>query len=240
MHVLGEIVHIVKMDDSLLMGFDHLRRKQQPPGEVLGYLTGHVVALNAVDGRILVGIFLLDFLVVALDQAENAVVGGVGLPHQLARVAVGDVFFGDFVSAVTHDFGFDDILDFLHRKRAVDGTADGGHTIADRPDLRRGQSRFKFHGLIGFADRDQNFFDGEIDFRSVAFYNLHKSATTIFCILSIQYITIYCGAQYNSRILKSNHKFEIFYNFSVIGHAAFTATRHIPATAVRSPAAGPA
>ena len=48
----------------------------------LADLARHVVALDGVDGGVLVGVLLLDFLVIALDQAEDAVVRGVGLAHE--------------------------------------------------------------------------------------------------------------------------------------------------------------
>ena len=72
-------------------------------GEVLGNLAGHVVALDGVDDGVLVGVLLLGLLVVALDQGQDLVVGGVGLAHERAGIAVGDVVLGDLKRAVRHD-----------------------------------------------------------------------------------------------------------------------------------------
>ena len=68
-HMLCEIVRIMEMNDSLIVGGHNLRRKQDTLGDVLAHLAGHVVALYAVDRRVLVGIFLLYFLIVALNEA---------------------------------------------------------------------------------------------------------------------------------------------------------------------------
>ncbi len=48
--------------------------EQHTHRQILADLTGHIVALDAVDGGVLVGVLLLDFLVVALDEGENLVV----------------------------------------------------------------------------------------------------------------------------------------------------------------------
>ena len=63
-HVLGEIVGVVEVDDAGLMGFDDLLGQQNASGDVLGDLAGQIVALDGVDCRILVGVFLLDYFVV--------------------------------------------------------------------------------------------------------------------------------------------------------------------------------
>ena len=66
-HVLREVIGIVKVDDSLVMGGDDVGGQQHALGQVLGDLTGHIVALHRVDSRVLVGVLLLDLFVIALD-----------------------------------------------------------------------------------------------------------------------------------------------------------------------------
>jgi len=56
MHVLSKIVRVMEMDDALLMGLNDIRRKQNPAGDILADFAGHIVALDAVDRRVLVGI----------------------------------------------------------------------------------------------------------------------------------------------------------------------------------------
>ena len=85
---------------TLVVSLDNVGRQEQALSEVLGNLTGHVVALHGVDGGVLVGVLLLDFLVVALDQGQDLVVGGVGLALQVLDVAVDDVLAGDVNSGL--------------------------------------------------------------------------------------------------------------------------------------------
>ena len=75
-HVLRKVVGIVEVDQALIVCLDDLRVQQQAGGQVFGDLTSHIVTLDAVHGGVLVGVLLLDFLVLALDQAEDALVGG--------------------------------------------------------------------------------------------------------------------------------------------------------------------
>ena len=69
MHVLCEIIGIVKMDDPFIMSIHNLLRQQQAAADVLGHLSRHIVSLCRVDHRIFIGIFLLGFFVVAFNQA---------------------------------------------------------------------------------------------------------------------------------------------------------------------------
>ena len=68
MHVLGKVVGIVEVNQALVVGIHDLLRQQNALSQVLGNLAGHVVALNGVDGRVLVRVLLLDLFVIALDQ----------------------------------------------------------------------------------------------------------------------------------------------------------------------------
>ena len=114
-HVLGEIVGIMEMDDAGVVRLNDLARQQHSGSEILRHLACHIVALDGVDGGVLVGVLLLDLLVVRLDQRQDLVVGGVGLAHERAGVAVGDILLGDLVCPVRHDLMLDQILDLLDR-----------------------------------------------------------------------------------------------------------------------------
>ena len=69
MHMLGKIIRVMKMNYALLVCFDYIVIKQKSFGNVLADLTRHIVTLNAVYGRVLIGIFLLYLFVVAFDKA---------------------------------------------------------------------------------------------------------------------------------------------------------------------------
>ena len=67
-HVLGEVIGVVEMYDSLFVGIHDMLRQQKTFCNILADLSCHVISLDAVDCRILVGILLDDLLVVALQK----------------------------------------------------------------------------------------------------------------------------------------------------------------------------
>ena len=115
MHVLGKVVRIMEVNQALIVSIHNLLGQQHALGQVLGDLAGHIVALNGVDGRVLVGVLLLDLFVVALDQRQNLVVGRVLLALQALNIAIDDVMASDLVAVETHDLVLDQILDLLDR-----------------------------------------------------------------------------------------------------------------------------
>ena len=64
--MLGKIIGVMEMDNAFLVSLHHFLGKQKPLGNVLADLTGHIVPLDAVHYRVFIGIFLEDFLVIAL------------------------------------------------------------------------------------------------------------------------------------------------------------------------------
>ncbi len=114
-HVLSKVIRIVEVDQALIMGVHDLLGQQHALGQVLGNLAGHIVALNGVDGRVLVGVLLLDLFVVALDQRQDLVIGRVLLALQALNIAIDDVVAGNLVAVETHDLVLDQILDLLDR-----------------------------------------------------------------------------------------------------------------------------
>ena len=69
MHVLGKIIGIMEMYDTLFVSFHDMFRQKETFCDILADLACHVVSLYAVDRRILVGILLNDFLVVTFQKA---------------------------------------------------------------------------------------------------------------------------------------------------------------------------
>jgi hypothetical protein len=58
----------MEMDDTLFMSLDYFRRKKETPCDIAAYFACHIVTLNTVNSRILVGILLLNLFVIALDK----------------------------------------------------------------------------------------------------------------------------------------------------------------------------
>ena len=107
MHVLGKVVRIMEVNQTLIVSIHNLLGQQHTLSQVLGDLAGHVVALNGVDGRVLVGVLLLDLFVIALNQRQDLVIGRVLLALQALNITIDDVVAGNLV--------LDQILDLLDR-----------------------------------------------------------------------------------------------------------------------------
>ena len=126
MHVLGEIIRVMEMDDTFSLGFEYVFRKQVFIGIMPAPLPGHVIPLYGQDGGVLIGVLLLYFLV----QYRHGTVGifryfhdpldlGVQfrhLPFFLVEMAVVMVEKEYAVRPFTNLF-FNDVLDFFYAKR---------------------------------------------------------------------------------------------------------------------------
>ena len=172
-HVLGVVVGIVEVDDAFLMGLDDLRGQQHTHGQVLADFASHVVALHAVDGGVLVGVLLLDFLVIALDEGEDLVVRRVVGALQALHIAVGDIFTGNLKGAGLHDLILDQVLDLLHVHGVAAGQAAGLHMVADLDDLLFGQTLAFRHDMVGLGNGCNNFCNVEDGLTAVAFDDFH-------------------------------------------------------------------
>ena len=172
-HMLRVIVGVVEVDDALLVRLDDVLRQQDAVGDVAADLAGHVVTLRAVDDRVLVGVFLLGLLVVALDQAQDAVVGRVGAAHQTAGIAVGDVGLGDLERAMRHDLLFDHVLNFFHGGAAAELLTGELHALGDALDLARRHARALLDGGIGLRDGHDDLRDIKGRLCTVSLDDLH-------------------------------------------------------------------
>ena len=172
-HVLGKVVGVMEVDDAFLVGLDHVGGQQHAHGQVLGDLAGHIVALHRVDGGVLVGVLLLDFLVVALDQAEDAVVGGVVGAAQALHVAVGDVVAGHLEGAGAHDAVLHQVLDVLHAHGMAAALAGFLDRVGDGMDLRLGQALVLLDHVVCLGDRRNDLADVEHGLAAVALDDLH-------------------------------------------------------------------
>jgi hypothetical protein len=138
-HMLGKIVGVVEMDNALLVGLNNILRQQDALCNVLADLACHVVALDAVHGGVLVGVFLLYFLVVALNEGEYLVIRGVGLTDKRAGVAVFDVALCHGKCALFHDAVFDQLLNFLNGQRSLNAEADALNRPGDVHNIILGE-----------------------------------------------------------------------------------------------------
>ena len=165
MLLLGIVIGIVEMDDSLFVGLYDVGGKEDAAGQILGDLAGHIVALCGIDDGILVGVLLLDFLVDLLDQGKDAVVGRIGLAGELAAETVADIFLSHFIAAHLHDAGLDHILDILDVD-SMRGLLDFlGDLLRDSDDLILVELVDGLNLLVGLADRIDDLGDVKCDLR---------------------------------------------------------------------------
>ena len=173
---LGKVVRVMEMDDPLLVGLHDFLRQQQAAGEVLGHFAGHVVTLGGIDDRILVGIFLLHFFVIEIDEGEDPVIGGVALSGNLALVTIAHIFLRHFIAAHFHDARLHHVLDVFH----IAGVGVRGHlsgnSICHRLDLVRAHLVDGLHFLIGLPDGIHNLGNIKGDLLSISLYNVHFHA----------------------------------------------------------------
>ena len=175
-HRLSKIVRIMKMDDAFLMRIDDILRQQESAGDVLGHFSCHIVTLRAVDGRILVRVLLLDCLIIAADQRQNLLIGGISLADQSPFIPVRNVIMGNLVCLLCHDLRFDHILDFFHGDCPGDLLAPLDNPLRDLTDLLIAHLCILYRSSICFADCildfariKSNFFPTALDYIHVCY-----------------------------------------------------------------------
>jgi len=67
--MLGVVIGIVKVDNSLVVRLDYFLGQQNSVGKVARNFTRDVVALGGVDYGVFIAVFLFGLFVVALDKA---------------------------------------------------------------------------------------------------------------------------------------------------------------------------
>ena len=161
-HMLREIVGVMEVYDAFLMRLDNVRREKETVGQVARDLARHVVALGRVDDRVLVRVLLLCLLVVALDEREYLLVGGVRAADKVVRVAVGDIVLRDLEGSVRHYLVFDHVLYFLDAGGAAEALTGQHHALGDAVDLLAGIPSivYGFFGLVVIVPAMQNIFGG--------------------------------------------------------------------------------
>ncbi len=176
-HVLGKVIRIVEMNQALIMGIHDLLGQQHTLSQVLGDLAGHVVTLNGIDGRVLVGVLLLDLFVVALDQRQNLVVGRVLLALQALNIAIDDVVAGNLVAVETHDLVLDQILNLLDRHGVARVLTCLGDVLCRVNHLAVGKTRALLDLQVCGADGIDDLIDVKGNLGAAALDDLHPLAS---------------------------------------------------------------
>ena len=140
------------MDDSFIVSLYDLLWKKDTHGQILADLTGHVVALGGIDGRILIGIFLLGIFIDLIQKREDVIICGIGLTGKLSLVAVADILLCYLIASHLHDAGLYHILDifYIDGMRGLQST--GGNHVSKRRDLILAQLMELGNLLIGLLN----------------------------------------------------------------------------------------
>ena len=177
MHMLGKVVRIVEVNQTLVVSIHDLLGQQHALRQILGNLAGHVVALNGVDGRVLVRVLLLDLFVVAFDQRQDFVVGCVLLALQALNIAIDDVVASDLVAVETHDLVLDQILDLLDRYGVAGLLTCLGDVLRCIDHLAVGKARAFLDLQVCGADRIDDLIDVKGNLGAAALDDLHPLAS---------------------------------------------------------------
>ena len=157
MHMLSEVVGIMKMDYALVMRVNNILRQKETVCYIAGYLTRHIVTLRGVDHGVFIGVFLLGLFVVALYKAEYLVVGGVGLTHERSDIAVCDVALCHLIRAVCHYLLFHQVLHFLDAGRTPKLLAGKNDVFGNALYLYGCHADAFVNGFVGFIYSNYDF-----------------------------------------------------------------------------------
>ena len=178
-HVLGVVVHIVEVNDPLVMRLNNIRREQKPLADVLGHFARHIVALGGVDHRVLVGVLLFCLFIRALDQAEDLLVRGVGLTDQGAGIAIGDIALCHFIRAMGHELALHHVLNLFHPRRPSQGSTGCRDRVGHGLDGFFRNPLGRVGGKIRLSDGVCDFIFFKLRFGAVSFDDSHNPDTPI-------------------------------------------------------------
>ena len=177
-HMLSKVIRVVEVDDALVMSGHDIGRQQDALGQILGNLASHVVALNRIDGGVLVGVLLLDLFVVALDERENLVVGSVLGTLETLHIAVDDVAASHLVAVETHNLILDHILNLFDRNGVAGVLAGIGNVLRGIDNLALGQAIGLLDLTVRRSNRAADLLDVKRNFHSAALDDLHEARTS--------------------------------------------------------------
>ncbi len=174
-HMLGKVVCIMEVNKAGFVGIHNLLGQQNTAGDILADLAGHIIALYAVDRGVLVRILLLNFLIIALNQAENLLVRRVGFTHQCTGIPVGDIAARQGIGIQLHQVVFHLVLDLLHAHRAFHRMAIFLHALRNLRDLLPVQPIIGINTFVRFLHSGFNFTPVKLHLRTVALDDFHVS-----------------------------------------------------------------
>ena len=119
MHMLCEIIGIMEVNNAVLVSLDNILRKKNSLCNILRHFACHIITLNGIYRRIFIGVFLLNFLVIALYKRENLIIGCICLTNERTGITVLNITLCYLKCALRHNLILDNILNFLYRKCTI-------------------------------------------------------------------------------------------------------------------------
>ena len=174
MHMLGKIVGIMEMDNTLVMSLHHIIRQQHTHGKILGNLACHIVALYWVNGGVLIGILLLNILIVALNKREDLVISCVLLALEALNVTIDDVLASNLKTTQCHDFILNHVLNLFYRNGMSSCFTTILNVLGGIYDLTLCQTLIKRHFFVGSTNSIWNLREIKAHFGTIAFNDLHR------------------------------------------------------------------
>ena len=117
------------MDNPFFMRAHNVFRQQETLGNVLADFACHIIALHAVYGRVFIGIFLLYFFVIALNQAEYLFIRRIRFAYQRPLITICNIISCNIKGTLVHNLIFYQVLDFLYIQRPFHPFTDFSHII---------------------------------------------------------------------------------------------------------------
>ncbi len=114
-HMLSIIIRVVEMNNTLVVSFHYILRKQYTVSDVARHLTCHIVTLSRINYGILIRVFLLCLFVIALYKRKNFVIRCIRLSDKISGVSVCYISLSNFKSTVSHNLMLDHVLHFFDR-----------------------------------------------------------------------------------------------------------------------------
>ena len=197
---LCKIIRIVEMNNSFLMRFHNLIRKQNTSGKILTDFSCHIISLRRVNYRVLIGVFLIHFLINVFNQRQNPVVRCIGFSIQFSFIAIANILLRHLIAAHFHNSGLYHILNVFYIHRMHDLVHLIRNIIRNCHNLIIVHSVKLVYLLICLSDRIYNLTQVKLYFFPVPlnYACFHFHICTIPSLISSLYYTIYTKYRRNS------------------------------------------
>ena len=173
-HVLRKVIRVMEVNETLIVSLHNILWQKLALNKIFGNLTGHIVTLYGNNSRILIGILLFNFFVVALYQRKDLIVCCIFLASLVLYVSVDNVLASHLKVIKGHQLILDKILDFFYRNGVSGFHTLVSHIKCSKTDLTVSKALLSANLSVCLSNSILNFIDVKRYFRTVALDNLHE------------------------------------------------------------------